>query len=161
MSTKERAAQIRADYKRHGWSAQDISVRIDTYSMGSSIDVRIKHPNVVSFTVAKALAERHESVRRCEYSGEILSGGNRYVSVSYSHEAAKAIEAQYADVLAAADRALTADPSDNSLHPIGQTGYLLGKSANGYGRSLWKDGHITEAYNALGLALSLHTGIQA
>lgn len=159
MTTKEHAAAIRADYKRHGWTARDISVRIDSYSLGSSIDVRIKNPNV-SFTVAKTLAERHEVVRRCDITGEILGGGNRYVSVGYSYEAADVIKAKYAEVLTAADRALTADPSDNSLHPIGDTGYLLGKSSNGYGRSLWKDGHITEAYDAAGLALSLHTGLR-
>ena len=159
MTTKERAAAIRAEYKKRGWTARDISVRIDLYSMGSSIDVRIKNPRV-SFDIAKKIAEGHESISRCEYSGEILSGGNRYVHVSYSHEAAEAIKGLYAGVLNAAADQLKADPSDNSLHEIGSTGFLLGRGSNGYGFSLWKDSYIQGAYDAVGLATTLHTRLQ-
>lgn len=159
MTTKEHAAAIRATFKRHGWTARDISVRIDTYSMGSSIDVRVKNPDI-PFDVIEKIAKGAESVRYCEYSGEILSGGNRYVSVSYTHEAADAIQARHADVLTAAARALTSDPSDNSLHEIGSTGFLLGRGSGGYGFSLWKDGHITQAHEALHLATPLHVRLR-
>lgn len=155
MTTKEHAAAIRADYKRHGWSSRDISVQSDSFSLGSSITVRIKNPNV-SISVAKALAERHEVVRRDERTGDILGGGNRYVSVSYSHEAAQAIQEKYADVLNAAAQALQADPNDNSLHSIAGTPFLLGRGCNGFGYSLWQDGHITEANEAKYLATTIH-----
>lgn len=156
MTTKEHAAAIRAAYKAKGWTARDISVRIDTYSMGSSIDVRVKNPDV-NFAEAESIAKGAERISRCEISGEILSGCNRYVSVSYSHEAADAIQARYADALTAAAGALRADLSDNSLHPIGRTGFLLGRGSNGYGFSLWREGHITQANEALHLATALHT----
>lgn len=160
MTTKEHAAAIRATFKRHGWTARDISVRIDSYSLGSSIDVRVKNPDV-PFDVVERIAKGAESVRRCEYSGEILSGGNRYVSVSYSHEAADAIQAHYKGVLEAAAAALAADPSDNSLHPIpGTEGFLLGRGSNGWGFSLWKDGHITTANEAVHLATPLHVRVR-
>ena len=159
MTTTEHAKAIRAAYKAKGWTSRDISVTSDKYSMGSSIRVSIKNP-AVNFVEAQAIAKGAESVRYCEYSGEILGGGNRYVSVGYSYEAADAIQAQYADVLNAAEAALKADPSDTSLHPIGNTGFLLGRSHNGYGYSLWKDSHLTTANEARHLATRLHTGLQ-
>lgn len=156
MTTKEHAAALRATFKRHGWTSRDISVKIDTYSMGSSIDVRVKRMGI-PFDVVERIAKGAESVRRCEYSGEILSGGNRYVSVSYTHEAADAIQDHYKAALTAAADALKADPSDNSLHPIaGTDGFLLGRGDHGNGFSLWKEGHITQAYDVLHLATPLY-----
>jgi len=155
MTTAAHAATIRAEYKAKGWTSRDISVTSSSYSMGSSITVRIKNP-AVPLAAAEAIANGHESIRRCEYSGEILSGGNRYVSVGYSHEAATAIEAQYADVLNAAAAAIEADPSDRSLHPVGDTGFLLGRGSQGSGFSLWQDSHIALAHRAIDLAVTLH-----
>jgi len=80
-SAAEDAARIRAEYKAFGWGRREISVRSSEFSMGSSVDVRILSPKV---DVAKAteIARRiAESIRRDERSGEILSGGNRYVEV--------------------------------------------------------------------------------
>ena len=140
MNTKEQAAAIRAEYKRkYGWTARDISVRIDLYSMGSSIDVRIKNPSV-NFEVAKQIAKGAESISRCEISGEILSGGNRYVSVSYSHEAADVIKARYADVLndAAAKLIVPVRPTrrvvvGSSIGWTGSTGSLLASRNRSHG----------------------------
>lgn len=159
MTTKERAAAIRAAYKAKGWTARDISVRFDRFSMGSSIDVRIKNPDV-NFEAAKQIAEDHESVSRCQISGEILSGGNRYVSVGYAAEAIEAIQARYETVLTTAARALHSDANDNSLHEIGSTGLLLGKDTNGHGYSLWGDGYLTGAWEVKHLATRLHTKLQ-
>lgn len=159
MTTKEHAAAIRAHYKRHGWSSRDISVRAEGFSLGSAINVTVKNPKV-NFAVAEKLAKGAESVRRCEITHEILGGGNRYVSVSYSHEAADAIQAQYADVLQQAENALRADASDNSLHPIGTTGFLLGRGSNGFGVALWGDGYIQAANEAKYLATALHVRLQ-
>jgi len=160
MTTKEHAAAIRQAYKAKGWTARDISVRIHLYSMGSSIYVVIKNPDV-PFKVVEDIANGAESIRRCEYSGEILSGGNRYVHVNYSSEARATIHANYAGVLTDAARALGANPNDNSLHEIGDTGFLLGKGTNGYGFSLWKDSHIQAANEAIHLATTLHTRLQS
>jgi hypothetical protein len=52
-------------------------VRSSNYSMGSSIRVSwIDGPTVAE---VDAISSRYESIRRDEGSGEILSGGNRYV----------------------------------------------------------------------------------
>jgi uncharacterized protein (DUF3084 family) len=52
-------------------------VRSSNYSMGSSIRVSWMDGPMVS--EVEAIANRYESIRRDEGSGEILSGGNRYV----------------------------------------------------------------------------------
>jgi hypothetical protein len=76
--------------------------------MGSSIHVEIKHPEVCE-TEAKRIAEGHKSVRRCEITGDILSGGNRYVSVSYSSECEAALAAPYLEALTEAVEGLKAE----------------------------------------------------
>ncbi len=82
-STKEIAAEIRTKYKNdHGWNRNHVSVKIDLYSMGSSIDVTIKSADV-DFAVAKEIAESYQEIRYCEASQEILSGGNMYVHVGF------------------------------------------------------------------------------
>lgn len=80
-----------------GANSKQVSVRSSSYSMGSSISVRIKDPSV-NYAAVEAIANRQESISRCEYSGEILSGGNRYVSVEYDSGACD----EYAAVLEAA-----------------------------------------------------------
>lgn len=82
VSPAEAAAEIRSTLKsRHGWTSRQVSVRASSFSMGSAIDIKIKAPGV-SLAAVKAIAEGQESIRRCEITGDILSGGNRYVSVS-------------------------------------------------------------------------------
>jgi hypothetical protein len=134
MNATEHAAQIRATLKReHGWSSRQVSIRAEYFSMGSSIDVTVKDPTIPLPTV-KRVAEGAESIRRCEVSGEILSGGNRYVSVRYSHEAQAEIGARY---VAAVQVAIDAVPVDsNRLEPVGDTGFLVGRP-NAWLLTLW------------------------
>lgn len=156
MNTTDRAAALRTAYKAHGWTSRDISVKSQYFSMGSSIDVRVKNPAVPLATVT-AMANDHESIRRCELTGEILSGGNCYVHVGYSHEAAAQIEAQYADVLSAAALELAA-AEHNSLIPVGATGYLLGRDQySGFALWLSGEGHLQSANAPIHLALTLHS----
>ncbi len=77
-SAAEDAITIRQAFKLAGIKA---SVRSEQYSGGSSIHVRVKKGSVQE---AKAIAQKCEKISRCKASGEILSGGNRYVSVSAS-----------------------------------------------------------------------------
>jgi hypothetical protein len=99
MST-ETAAAIRADLKARGWTARTVSVRNESYSMGSTVHVTIKDPDVPLATVAE-LARAHEHVHYCESTGEVLCGGNTHVSVSYDRAAirpvAEAILARLSD----------------------------------------------------------------
>lgn len=124
MNTTERAKEIRKALKEHGWNARKVSVRSDYFSMGSEIRVVIKDPAVDLETVEK-IANEHESISRCEITGEILSGGNRYVSVRYSEEALESRKAPHRDaVQAAADKT---DPSSNELHKVEGTDFLVGR----------------------------------
>lgn len=154
MSTTDRAAAIRAALKAKGWSTRKVSVRSHYYSMGSSIYVTVKDPDI-PLTEVSAIAEPHERIDRCAYSGEILSGGNRYVSTSYSSEAEAAIRARHAVLLDATAEALKAE-SDRALLPLGETGLLMGKTGNGFGFTLWGDSYITTGYQPVDLALALH-----
>ena len=125
MTATEYAAQIRSTLKRaHGWTSRQVSVRAEYFSMGSSVDVTVKDP-AIPLPVVKAIAEQAESIRRCEITGEILGGGNRYVSVRYSHEAQAIIGARY---LEATQRAVDkVAPGSSSLEPIAGTGFLVGR----------------------------------
>lgn len=78
------AARIRKALKAElGLTSRQVSVRSERYSMGSSIDVYIKEP-LVSKEKVQEIADRERKVRYCEASGEVLSGGNRFVDVQYS-----------------------------------------------------------------------------
>ncbi len=62
----------------------------------------VKDPSIPLAEVEK-IANAHERIDRCEFSGEILSGCNRYVHVGYSREAQ---EVQDARVRPAVDAAI-------------------------------------------------------
>lgn len=150
-STTDRAAQVRAALKAKGWTSRDVSVRADYYSMGSTLRVVIKNPSV-PLAVVEAIANEHESIDRDQW-GEILSGGNRFVDVCYTTTAMDALASKYTEQIAAAGASVDAfAEGDNSLVQIGDTGYLMGRGANSYGYSLWKDNHIQTANTAEYLA---------
>lgn len=149
MTTTEYAAEIRQILKRkHGWNSRQVSVRAEYYSMGSSIEVEIKDAAVPLPTV-KALAEKAEHVRRCEVSGEILGGGNRYVSVRYSHDAQTIHGRRYADAVQRASDAVA--PGSSSLQPIEGTPFMVGRPSSGR-LTLWEDSYITDCYSVDGMA---------
>lgn len=147
IGTTERAAMIRAELKKqHKLSSKDVSVRARHYSMGSSIDVTIKN-QAVKLQAVKEIAEAHEKIDRDGF-GEILSGGNRFVHVSYSSEAREAMAAAHLPAVEAAAAKLQAEPG--YLFPVEGTGFLLGAGRHGltYGFSLWLGGesgsHLAE-----------------
>jgi hypothetical protein len=88
MTTKT-AKSIRTALKTLGYGPRDVSVRNRSYSMGSTVDVRIINWGVPFQTVSE-IAARHEVVHRDE-SGEILSGGNSFVDVDYAAGALDAL----------------------------------------------------------------------
>lgn len=144
MSTVSRAAEIRKALKAHGWTSRDVSVRSDIYSMGSSIDIRIKNADVPS-AVVKALASGHESIRYDEYSGEILSGGNRYVSVVYDEVASNVHRDRYLAVVEAA----VAKISGSFIIPVEGTPFGVATGSNGWGVSVWGEhSHKAATMNA-------------
>lgn len=159
-STTDRAAQVRASLKAKGWTSRDVSVRADNYSMGSTLRVVIKNP-AVPIGVVEPIANAHERIDRDHLTGEILSGGNRFVDVGYSPEALAALASKYREQCIAAAAFIDAlEDGDSALVPIGDTGYLLGRCSNYRGYSLWKDSHIQSANTAEYLAGSLALHIQ-
>ena len=141
MTTTEHAAAIRTTLKReHGWTGRQVSIRAEYFSLGSSIEITVKDP-AVPLPVVKAAAQGAEHVRRCEVTGEILGGGNRYVSVRYSHEALQIIGRRYAD---AVQRAVNqVEPESNRLMKVEGTPFLIGRP-HAYRITLWEDSYISE-----------------
>lgn len=99
-ATPKPADAIRAALKAKGISRKQVSVRHDHYSMGSTIRVKVLDPSV-RLSVVRDIANEHQRVRYCEYSGEILSGGNRFVDVEYAAEALAPLAAELGQELSA------------------------------------------------------------
>jgi hypothetical protein len=92
-SAAQDAATIRAAIKeRWGLSSRQVSVRAEEYSMGSSVNVRVKAagaPLAAIEELARSVAER---IRRDDATGEILSGGNRFVFVEWLGDLVRRVE---------------------------------------------------------------------
>lgn len=151
-STTDHAADIRQTLKaRYGWTSRDVSVRAESYSMGSSIHVRIKNP-AVAIEPVRAIAMQSEDISRDERTGEILSGGNRFVYVSYTADALTALAAPHVDAVRRAKQDLE-HSSDHTLIPIDGTEFLLGKGHSGYGLAIWdRNTHRAEVMDEHGAA---------
>lgn len=93
--SKQKAAEIRNQLKTLGYTSRDVSVRSDH----SSLDITIRRSGL-NVKAIRDIAESFENIRRCEASGEILSGGNTYVFIRFSDDVRDAVAAQ---VRAAAD----------------------------------------------------------
>lgn len=159
MTTTDHAAQIRQTLKtRHGWTSRDVSVRADYFSMGSALRIQIKNADV-PLQAVKAIAEDHERIDRCEMTGDILAGCNRYVTISYTSAASDVLRARMIDVVTQAAATL-ATASENSLIDIDGTPYLLGRGRHGYGFAIWKidGGHQCETNDVNDAALYVAIG---
>jgi hypothetical protein len=82
----QEAKEIRKELKALGIKPSQVSVTSDY----SSVNVRIKDLSI-NIEPIKTIAKKYESVRYCEYSQEILSGGNTFVFVEYDWEAIRAL----------------------------------------------------------------------
>ena len=76
------ANQIKKELKEMGFNTKKISVKVKNSTMSTSLNVTIKCPQTSKSKVEEVL-NKYRDVRYCEASGEILSGGNTYVIVSY------------------------------------------------------------------------------
>lgn len=161
-TTVDRAAQIRATLKAKGWSSRLVSVRSESFSMGSAICVEIKSADV-PIQAVKAIAQQHERIDRCEFSGEILSGCNRYVSVDYTWEARDVLASRYIGVVEQAIAGLPADDTSR-LVPVEGTALLVGRDQYS-GLALWGDSRFLQSYStpkclAAGVAVLVLGGAQ-
>lgn len=105
------AATIRAELKRRGWTSRDVSVRAESFSMGSAVRLTVKRPGIPVAVVEQIARDIAEKIDRCEITGEILSGGNRYVSASLDGEAV-------APLRSVLRRRLEEWPADGFWHPL-------------------------------------------
>ena len=146
-STTDAAKAIRAEYKRRGWSSKMIGVRSHLYSMGSSIYVTIKHPSI-PMVEAERIAMEAESVRRCEITGDILNGGNRYVHVNHTDECREILAGRY---LEAVRDAVARLPEENSsaLETVeGVDGHdVCVGTDHRWGAQLWFDGSASQIFD--------------
>jgi len=152
----EDTARIRAELKaRHGWNSRDISVRAENYSMGSAISIQVRKPDIPLAPV-QAIAEGAEHIRRCEVTGEILSGGNQYVTVRYSDEVREIHGRRYADGVQRAVDAV--EIGSNELKCVEGTRFLVG-CPDAWRITLWDDdtsgmiqqcGSVEECARAIG-----------
>jgi len=85
---KEKAKEIRGILKEKGIKA---SVRM---SSGSAIQIYIQDL-AADYEVVREIARSFENISRCEFSGEILSGGNDYVFVRYDYDTLKEASKNY------------------------------------------------------------------
>lgn len=106
LTPAETAKNIRDQIKRElGATSRQVSVKAESYSMGSTIHVTVKDVNV-SLAAVRRIALAHERVQRCRQTGEIMSGGNRFIDVEYSTEALRPLR----DVFEAALRSVESTP---------------------------------------------------
>ena len=150
MTTTEHAKAIRTALKSQGITSRQVSVRSSLYSMGSSIDITIKDASI-SLTRIEDIASGHEHVRRCELSGEILNGGNRFVSVDYGHGALDQLRAALGNAVDTACTAASASPGGAITTITEHLGVSYSTSefqlwADGHcvGSSLWNAGEVTD-----------------
>jgi hypothetical protein len=135
---KKPADELREALAKAGYTRRQVSVRHSHYSLGSSLYVTIRDASIDKARI-KTIAQAFEEVRYDEYSGEILGGGNTYLNVFYTKEAADSRAAAYTEPVKAA--ILELDETDRSrLVKVGNTGYWIGFDSNdAAGFSLWKD----------------------
>ena len=95
--TRTRLSEIeglRADLKAAGYNARKVTVR----RSGDSLYVTIRDA-LVALSTIQPIAEAYSHVRRDERSGEILCGGNTFVTVEYLRAMVEPIAARIAELL--------------------------------------------------------------
>ena len=100
MSMSNAAQKIRIDLKAAGFSLRAFSIRS---SRTGSVDVEIKDLGIEKGVITQ-IACAHEHIDRDSATGEILSGGNTFVSVRYAGEALEAAGAELTARMQAGER---------------------------------------------------------
>lgn len=80
MTEKEIIMMIRAELKKIGYSSRQVSVRSGNCSYNKSVKIVIKDDSC-NVEKIKSVALKFKSIDYDERTGEILSGGNVYISV--------------------------------------------------------------------------------
>jgi len=149
------AQEIRNELKKRGINSRRVSVRCSH----SSLDIRIKDLSVCAEEISK-IAKQFERVDRCQYSGEILAGGNFFVSVCYSFDAGKEAEQTdlYKEILTEVKSALEPLKDDGGgVELRGGAWAFLRNNGVGYQTTLpWTDNYWDLFWRAEELALEIY-----
>lgn len=87
-----KANGLRSALKAAGYKANQVTVRDRGGSVDTSLEVTIRSA-AVSVSAVTAIANKVSVVNRCTATGEILGGGNTFVTVSYSRDLIAPIQA--------------------------------------------------------------------
>lgn len=80
MTTKELRTAVNNEIKSLGLKRSDVSVSVKIVGFEDAIRVQAKHEDVDLALLDKTL-KKFNKIDRCERSGEILSGGNVYLTI--------------------------------------------------------------------------------
>ena len=78
------ADKIRQELKALRYGTRQVSVRTSGAGYSDSIRITIKDVSINEKEIEK-IADKYESIRYDDYTGEILSGGNLYIFVEYDY----------------------------------------------------------------------------
>jgi len=141
------AKEIRKVLKDAGFNSRRVSVRHEHYSMGSSLHVTIRDASIEKQEIEK-LVRSFERIDRCSYTGEILSGGNTFMYIRYSAEAALARVEKIADKIQSAIDKLPDE--SNTLEKVEGSNIMIGRTGGHF--TVWgESGFMSNAYNFDGI----------
>lgn len=93
MTNKERTQAIKAELKKAGYTVKQVSVRSGNCGYSDKTDITVKDLSCNINEIRKICAS-FERIDYDQYNGEILAGGNTYISVQWDwkliNEATKA-----------------------------------------------------------------------
>lgn len=128
LSNKERSAAIRAELKKLGYNSRQISVRSGNCGYSSYSTIRILDLSIDIKLVEEACLKFND-VDYDERTGEILEGGNTYVSVEYDWKTLAIAEDEQMPKVEKVVAEL-----ENQIHIIkkGDVEFVLGKNDMGF-----------------------------
>lgn len=118
---------IAQELKAIGITNKQVSVTM----RGGSVQCWIKDFTIRPETI-EAIAKKYEEISYCEASGEILSGGNRFVFVSYHHgaESVATSSDEYKSIFQEV-KDITNNIEGNNLLPFRDSEVLIGSNHKG------------------------------
>ena len=115
--TNDKIKAIREELKKAGFNSRKVSVRKEYSGCSSLIEVKVK--TLVSLDEIEKIVKKYETISRDEYTGEVLSGGNTFIKVSYDPEFVKTIEGWDEIIKEAEEKA-----KENAIKNGGSFGYV-------------------------------------
>lgn len=138
-TTYESASQkARKALKAAGYKANQVSIR--TSRGGGSFTATVRSADV-SLLAVEEIVNQFESIDRCEYSGEILAGGNTFVHVQYSDDVRAQVKALYGEVIREAIAEHPMDGSGVRIKDLDQDYYHFNLWFDEHRRSLNVEAH--------------------